>query len=291
MNLVFIIGTGRCGSTLVHEIIARHENVGFVSNIDDNLPALNLMGQLNNAIYRSPIGQWTRKGGFRFAPSEAYQLISRQVSPIYANSTRDLYAQDVTPWLERCFRDFFENRHTRQGRPLFLHKYTGWSRIGFFARIFPEAKFIHIVRDGRAVANSWLQMPWWNGYQGPENWLWGDLPESYRYEWLKNGRSFTSLAGIAWKMLMDSYEKAKVILPESNYLELRYEDFLKSPRDICKVMLDFSGLEWSREFERSFARQKIFASRSKAYERDLSIAQLDELRLSLESHLVRYNYA
>ena len=48
MNLVFIIGTGRCGSSFVHEVLAKHEDFGFVSNIEDNFPRINTYGKWNN---------------------------------------------------------------------------------------------------------------------------------------------------------------------------------------------------------------------------------------------------
>ena len=32
---VFVLGSGRCGSTLVQEVLARHPAMAFVSNIDD----------------------------------------------------------------------------------------------------------------------------------------------------------------------------------------------------------------------------------------------------------------
>ena len=34
---IFVIGTGRCGSTLTEEILCRHPEVGFISNLDDRL--------------------------------------------------------------------------------------------------------------------------------------------------------------------------------------------------------------------------------------------------------------
>jgi len=37
MKLTFITGTCRCGSTLVHEILAKHESFGLVSNVEDNI--------------------------------------------------------------------------------------------------------------------------------------------------------------------------------------------------------------------------------------------------------------
>src|SRR6266508_3574126 len=42
--LSFVIGTGRCGSSLVTEVIARHPAVGFVSGLDDKLPGLDPAG-------------------------------------------------------------------------------------------------------------------------------------------------------------------------------------------------------------------------------------------------------
>ena len=109
--------------------------------------------QLPLAKGSSPIGNFTRKGRARFAPSEAYRLISRQVSSSYANSVRDLRAEDVTPWLAERYQLFFKERRSAQEKPIFIHKYTGWSRMSFFSRIFPQAKFVHVIRDGRAVAN------------------------------------------------------------------------------------------------------------------------------------------
>jgi sulfotransferase family protein len=289
MNIVFIIGTGRCGSSFVHEILARHEDVGFISNVEDNLP-INNLGKWNNSIYRSFAGQFTRKGNVRFAPSEAYRLISKEVSPIYANSCRDLNESDVTPWLEHRFADFFGKRAIAQKKALFSHKYTGWPRIGFFRKMFPEAKFIHIVRDGRAVANSWLQMPWWNGYRGPENWLWGALPPPYEKEWAASGYAFEVLAAIAWKMLMQQYHQAESVLTADQYLTIRYEDILEAPDTQFSRMLDFCGLAQNDRFSGIVSGQRIIKSRSRAFEVDLDQNQLRNVENSLHEMLHRYGY-
>lgn len=290
MNLDFIVGTGRCGSSIIHEILVKHEDIGFISNIEDNLPWLNLKGRFNNQLYRTPLGRFTRKGRTRFAPSEAYRLIARQASSVYERSSRDLVAEDVTPWMAGRFQSFFQQRYKAQNKELFLHKYTGWSRIGFFSKIFPDSRFVHIVRDGRAVANSWLQMPWWDGYRGPENWLWGRLPEHYHLEWERSGQSYTVLAGIAWKLLLDSYESSIDNIPESQCLVLKYEDFVAEPRETLDRIIEFLGLRWTRSLEQHFNRQEIFSSRSNAYERDLTSTQLRDLEASLEDKLQAYEY-
>jgi hypothetical protein len=80
--LIFVCGTGRCGSTLVTEMLARHPEVGFVSNVDDRLNLLDLAGRWNNAIFQharprdqSLVPFTSRRrllelGRLRFAPSE-----------------------------------------------------------------------------------------------------------------------------------------------------------------------------------------------------------------------------
>lgn len=290
MNLVFIVGTGRCGSSFVHEILAKHKDVGFVSNIDDNIPMLNLKGRWNSAIYRSPLGSFTKKGKLRFAPSEAYKLISRKVSPAYARSCRDLLPEDVTPVLERDFKNFFKGRNTAQDKQVFTHKYTGWSRMGFFSKIFPDAKFIHIVRDGRAVSSSWLRMQWWGGFGGPENWLWGKLPEKYDNEWIASGRSFVRLAGIGWKLMLDSYESSMQGLPGDKYHQIRYEDFLEEPEECIRKILSICELEWSSDFKNSFEKHEIVNDARNSFERDLTSDQLLELTDCLKHRLAKYGY-
>ena len=201
IKLAFLVGTGRCGSTLAHELLCRNEHTGFISNVDDRLDMLDLRGRFNNIAYRHLPSSFTRKGRLRFAPSEAYQLISRKTA-IYAEPARDLTAADVTPWQEKVIREIFVNRHLAQGKMLFSHKYTGWSRIGFFSTIFPDATFVNIVRDGRAVANSFLQMPWWNGSSGPDKWIYGLLSPEDRENWLTRGAHFHELAAYTWKILI-----------------------------------------------------------------------------------------
>lgn len=290
VKIVFIIGSGRCGSSLVHELISQHRGVGFVSNFDDNLPALNSKGYLNNTLYRSPLGNFTRKGRLRFAPSEAYRLISKEVSPIYANSCRNLRASDVTPELRQSFRRFFFDRYRAQGKQVFVHKYTGWSRVEFFREIFPEAKFIHIVRDGRAVANSFLQMKWWTGYRGPENWYLGSLSESQQSRWESSDQSFLILAGIAWEILVASVDQDARQVGEESLRTVRYEDFLQDPIVQIRALCDFSGLEFDQDLQNRIRSSRIHSARKQAYLTDLSPAQVSELTSCIAKSLTKYGY-
>jgi hypothetical protein len=300
--LAFVIGTGRCGSTMVHEVLARHPAIGFVSNLEDKLPALGLRGRWNNVLLRRAAPRDRRFGPFqdrpqliergrlRVAPSEGWQLLERQVSPILVTPYRDLLASDVTPWLETRLRRFFERRMAAQGRPVFLHHVTGWPRARLLHAVFPEARFIHVIRDGRAVANSLLQMSWWTGYQGPSRWINGPLPEPYAREWETCGPSFVLLAGLEWKLLLDAFEAARAAVPSGQWLEVRYEDVVGDPRGQVTAMLEFLGLRWTPEFEAGFSRYTFETGRREAYRRDLEPDQLALLERSLAGHLQAHRY-
>ena len=108
----------------------------------------------------------------------------------------------------------------------------------FFAEIFTESGFVHIVRAGRAVANSVLQMPWWNGYRGPQHWLLGPLARVLQEEWDSSAESFVMPAALTWRVLMDSYESAVKTLPADRHLEIRYEDLLAQPEEsMCRLRI------------------------------------------------------
>ncbi len=212
------------------------------------------------------------------------------MSSAVVDPPRDLLAEDVTPWLEARFRRFFETRARTQGREVFLHKFTGWPRSGFVRRIFPEARFVHVLRDGRAVANSFLQMPWWDGYRGPARWSWGPLPADMAREWEESGRSFALLAGLEWKLLVEAFETARASVPEHQWLELRYEDFVADPRAAIRSILEFLELDWTRAFEEGFRRYRFDAGRTDAYRRDLGIHDVALLDASLSPVLERHGY-
>jgi Sulfotransferase family len=300
--LFFVVGTGRCGSTLVTEILARHPDVGFISNLDDKLSRLDLSGRWNNALFRRaaprdpyllPFRNRRRllePSRLRIAPSEGWEVLERQVSPIISNTFRDLEADDLTPWLATRLRQFFDRRMAAQHRSWFLHHFTGWPRTGLLQAAFPDARFVHVVRDGRAVANSWLQMPWWSGYSGPSNWYLGPLPQPYGREFEDAGGSYVLLAGLAWKLLMDAFERARAAIPSEQWLDVRVEDVSADPRGQFAAILKFLELEWTSGFEAGFARHHFDSDRREAFRRDLDPRDLAMLEGSLRDHLETLGY-
>ncbi|HSS54777.1 MAG TPA: sulfotransferase [Gaiellales bacterium] len=303
----FMLGTGRCGSTIVGQVVAMHDQVGFIANVDDRFAGLNRKGRMNNRIYRALPAPLQKQGGRRggasggrlasgvrsvaMTPSEGYRLLDRHVSPMLSAPVRDLVAEDASQWLSRRLRTFFEARSAAQGRPLFLHKFTGWPRAGLLHAVFPEARFVHVVRDGRAVACSLVQQPWWDGFGGPGGWSFGPLSDSDDALWQESGRSFTVLAGLEWKVLMQAFAEAQALMPAESWLELRYEDVVERPREQVQRLLDHLGLEWTERFERSFAALEFAPDRAGAYRDELSPRDVEMLDRALAPALRDHGYS
>lgn len=300
--LSFVLGSGRCGSTLVTELVARHPDVGFVSNVDDKLARLNLKGQWNSALFarsaeRDPSLRPFRdrrrpleRGRLRVAPSEGWVVLERQISNIFPQPCRDLTAADATPWLTGRITDFFDSRMEAQGKPHFVHHLTGWPRSGLLRTAYPDARFVHVVRDGRAVCSSWLQMGWWDGYRGPDSWYLGPLSPGDQAEWEASGRSFVVLAGLGWRLLLDSIDAARRLVPPDQWLDVRLEDLMEAPRETTGRVLDFLGLDWTPEFDAGFRLHTFQASRGLAWKRDLGDEQAALLESVIARPLSTYGY-
>jgi omega-hydroxy-beta-dihydromenaquinone-9 sulfotransferase len=223
-------------------------------------------------------------------PSEGYRLLDRHVSPMLAKPCRDLVAEDASAWISSRLRSFFEQRAQVQGRDLFLHKFTGWPRAGLLHAVFPEARFVHVVRDGRAVASSLIQQPWWTGFGGPESWTFGPLPAADAELWHESGRSFAVLAGLEWKLLMEAFAEARERVPEQSWLELRYEDVVAEPREQVERLLTHLGLPWNDDFDRAFAALEFTPARADAYRQELSARDVEMLDRALAPALAAHGY-
>jgi hypothetical protein len=203
---------------------------------------------------------------------------------------RDLTAEDAAPWLARRLRRFFETHAEDEARPVFMHKFTGWPRARLLAAVFPEARFVHVYRDGRAVANSLLQVPWWRGYRGVPQWSFGDLSEEERREWEAANHSWTYLAGLEWKRLMESFGAARTEIGLQRWLDLRYEDLVARPKEETAAVLRFTDLEPWEGLDATLSRLGVSEGRKDAYRDELRPEDVSLLESMLASTLARWGY-
>jgi hypothetical protein len=284
---IFIVGTGRCGSTALHQLLARHPRLMWLSGLAEQFPdrpALNrwAVTAVGNPLIRGLLGKRIKPGeNYGFWYNHAYG---------FAEPGRDLVREDVTPRVRRQMVAAIEPMLTPT-RNRMLVKLTGWSRIGFLNEIFDDAKFIHIVRDGRAVASSLLHInSWqWRGWYGPSSWRYGPLSPADQAAWEASDRSFAVLAGIQWRIHTRAIEAARQALDSSRFLEVRYETFCKEPAEIGRRISEFTELPHSATFDRQVQAAPIMDMTDR-WRKDLSGEQQRTLTDLLREDLMRYGY-
>lgn len=111
--------------------------------------------------------------------------------------------------------------------------------------LFPEAKFVHIVRDGRDVAAS-LSKRGWLFYQFRNG----------RRHYIKN-----PIGGICtWLEALDYLQKDKNRLNDTQLLEIRYADLLDDPEHHLKQICSFLNIAYESEMLNYYQLEKNTAS-------------------------------
>jgi hypothetical protein len=282
---IIIVGTGRCGSTVFHRLLASHPQVMWLSALCDRYPSNPAWNRRAVTALDNPLLR--RAFGGRLQPGECYRFWDTHAYGFSA-PFRDLVRADVTPRTKKQVRAAFEPMLT-PARNRLLIKVTGWPRIGFLNEIFEDAKFIHIVRDGRAVASSLLHVDFWRGWFGPQSWRAGMLSGEDLAEWESYNRSFAALAGLEWKIQMRAMDMAQQTLDAKQFHEVKYETFCEQPVETYRRVLEFAELPASTFFEQQ-VRAASISSTSHRWRDDLTAEQQVVLNRILRDELQRHGY-
>lgn len=152
-----------------------------------------------------------------------------EVAGVGENGSNRLTAQQATAPVEEQLRRWFET-HANTARLVVEKNPRNALRVPFLRQIFPEAKLIHIVRDGRDVACSMVP-----GCGGGE---WQHLKPPSWQEWMRRVDGPVRCA-MAWREIM---EIALADLASVPHLQVRYEDLVRQPRETAVKVMTFLQL-------------------------------------------------
>lgn len=151
---IFIVGCQRSGTTIFYRLLSSHPNLAWFSNFTDRFPGFPLLAMFSNLFplrqtkfILMPMRVMIPK------PREGVRIFGMCISVTKRSlSTNDVIPEDATRLINQI------TAHLRHhGRPRFLNKnITNAQRIGYLNAIFPEAIFLHMIRDPRANAASLL---------------------------------------------------------------------------------------------------------------------------------------
>lgn len=226
---IFIIGTGRSGTTILGVVMSMHKDVGFLNEPKALWHA--------GVGFEDVIGSYTREPArYRLDASDCTDLIRRNIRRMFgAYLASVMSGRLVDKYPELVFR------------------------VPFVKSIFPDARFVFLVRNGwdtcasiekwskrLGVTESGEVHDWW----GADNRKWklmldelvakDDLLTPY-LDQIRTFTRHTDMAAVEWIITMREGMARKREFPDDLHL-LRYEDLVQSPRRILGEVLRFCDL-------------------------------------------------
>jgi hypothetical protein len=124
----------------------------------------------------------------------------------------------------------YQSYAEKQGKPRWGDKTPMYMRhLALLERLFPDAQYVHLVRDGRDAAVSFLRMPVGTYTR---TWAHPDTPADFACLWRTEVRAARALGAR--------------VGPE-RYHEVRYEDLVASPDDSVAAICGFADIPWVPE--------------------------------------------
>lgn len=140
---VFILGPHRSGTTLLYGILGRHEHVCYLNRSNQRFPSAPRIARVITNLMRTDTN-----------PAEAQRFWDY----LWSGPDDTMHAGDLTSQQKEFYISVIERILKQQGRTRFIAKYPRLSlRVGWIEALFPDAKFLHMSRDWRAVVSSTLQ--------------------------------------------------------------------------------------------------------------------------------------
>jgi Sulfotransferase family len=270
---LFVLGAPRSGTSLLYKQLCLHPQAAWISNWARRAPGLPALALLNRLAPRLPDAR--RRTWFGADGAEAYvylhprRLAERlfpmpvEGEPLYRRCgvSADPTAAPVPT--ERLRAAFAAIERWSGGRVLVSKRIANNLRIPLLAAAFPTARFVHLVRDGRAVAYSLSRVDWW---EDGVVWWYGGTPRRWREE----GRDPWELCAMHWVRELAAIRSGLGAVPEDQRLEVRYEHLVQAPVAVAERVAAFAGLPPDPAWSAELARLRYPAARVDAWRERLS---------------------
>jgi Sulfotransferase family len=294
---VFIVSTGRCGSTMMSDVVRLHPRLlslseffvslshrSFASRSVNGEQFWDILSTLSPTVSRMfASGSRVDRLLYRFGPGARFRpdnvppilcitlpYLTEGYEALYAALEPAIRTRGTATMAEQ-YRFLFDWLCRQLGRDMAVER-SGASLmfVSVLGDMFPDARFVHIFRDGRDTALSMQQHDYFrliarfarfvrrlgiNPYRRPfvygSNALYGPLENlTFRFVrlegWLEQKISLEQLGGF-WSDMVTAGAGYLQSLPRDRIMSLRYEDILRQPRAELTRFMEFLGPAFADE--------------------------------------------
>ena len=291
---LFILGHWRSGTTLLHELLVRDPRFGYPTTYDCFSPSHFLST-------RDFMTRWFRflmpdrrpmdnmAAGWDRPQEEEFALLNMGVPSIYETVAfpnhgpagldsldfSGFTAQQIEQWKKNLYW-FLQRVFFREQRSLVLKSPPHLGRVKVLLEMFPDARFVHIVRNPFAVYPSTLR-------------LWKSLIQTQsvqvpRWEWLSDF-VFTTFS-----RLYTAFEESRPLIPSGQYCEIRYEQLVENPVDTVQSIYQNLGIDSFEDMLPQLASRVADFKDYRTNQYELDEATRSQIRKKWGGFMERYGY-
>jgi len=303
---IFLIGLHRSGTTMLQDLLCLHPQLGYINNSMPTFPRAFCAGEY-----------WRKLAGMNF---HGDRLLGDSVE-----ITADSPNEGVVFWREwlkedhhdltyhrRTLADYTnaEVQHIRNSIKKILWCYEGQAdrffcknpsllpHLELLAELFPDARFVHIVRDARTCANSMVKLyrleqaqldriraTGKHGIYDTKPYVaFPRLPRLAEYVERYGADSIQTTARL-WNDSLEEVDRVRDRLPA--FFEVRYEDILESPADYIDHILEFCDLPPIRKDNTAFWERLNSVGRLRHSNQYGNFAEIEQI---CREKLIHYGY-
>jgi len=247
---IFIGGTGRSGTSILIRLLAQHPEIFAIRWESQFLVANNGLIDLVTTIgnkeqkfkkfkHRMET-HWYKRVVNKGKPNEynaglVVDVSRENLDRFYTHLENRIQKKiDLSEpkFIRELLNILFSEKQKKEGAIRFCEKTP--SNVLYMLelqKIYPNMKFINIIRDGRDVISSIVNKKIWPVGANAK------FPQTLEFK----GEQKPLLVAKYWKTIMEISDQLSSMLPEENYLEIRLEDLVYQKETIIKKLMDFLG--------------------------------------------------
>ncbi len=279
---VFVLGAPRSGTSLLYKVLCLHDEAAWVSNYHRRVPGrpqVNVVNRLSRAMPGPRRRVWFGQDSNAYVFGDRRRPLAHRLFPMpvegetvftWAGLTEDPALARPAAERDRAIRRNLRSVVRWGGGRVLVNKRIGHNRrVPLLTSAFPGARFVHVVRDGRAVAASLETVDWW---QDSRLWWYGGTPR----QWAEEGRDPWEACARHWVEEVGVVSRSLSAVSPDAVLQVRYEDLVADPARALDRVRDFTGLRPDQRWEEQWRRLR-FPDRNERWRRLLGPDEQDRV--------------
>lgn len=271
--ITFVGGTGRSGTHVVARVLGKHRKLCsipveclFHVDAERGFPAL-LEGRTTKADFLDRLNGFWWQGRQRGRKRGLFRVLPRERFDLAVAAFEERFDDEPEEACRQLFLDLLWPQAIEEGSSGLVEQSCDTiAEAATLLRLFPEARFIHVVRDGRDSSASRVSQT--IAFQKPRTRMQG-------LEW--------------WERRIRAIDAGRRAIPEDRYLEWRLEWLLSEERRTAwKPLAEFTGVGMGKRI-RSIIRRTVSAenANTERWREGVSESKAHEIETEYESILGR----